>query len=189
MKKLFTLLLMLAALLSSTQAWAQGLKICGISVNVNATAGNQIITGAGISGKVEYNPQSRVLMLTNATLTSSGVNDGIYCYGMTDFQIFFSGTVNITTNSDGDNVAAIYCSNNIKLNGWSSEAAPVVNLNNHNDGQCFLNIQRLWQSDRLYKCLLHQLQMQVPLQPEGQVPQPSCHNFFRSYSPDSKKKK
>lgn len=134
MKKLFTLLLTLAALLASTQAWAQGLKICGISVNVNATAGNQIITGAGISGKVEYNPQSRVLMLTNATLTSSGANDGIYCYGMTDFQIFFSGTVNITTNSDGDNVAAIYCSNNIKLNGWSSEAAPVVNLNNTGNG-------------------------------------------------------
>ena len=87
MKKLFTSFVMLAAMLCSTTAWADaGLKVCGINVNLDATS-TQTVTGSGISGSVTYDPSNKRLILKNATLTSSGSNDGIYCYGMSSLEI------------------------------------------------------------------------------------------------------
>lgn len=118
MKKIFTPLLMLVALLCSTTALAaSGLRVCGIDVNTDATT-TQIITEPGISGDVMYVPNDKRLMLESATLTSSGNDDGIYNYGIDGLKIVIKYSVSITTNSEGSNTAAIYCDKQTRIDGW-----------------------------------------------------------------------
>ena len=126
---------MLAALLSSNTAFAQ-LKICGNAVDLTAS-GTQTITGSGISGTVTYDASEKRLDLTNATLTSSGTNDGIYNASVDGLTIYFHGTVNINTNSSGTNVAALYLDKKTTLSSMKAEASPVVNLKNTGSGPAF----------------------------------------------------
>lgn len=122
MKKIFTPLLMLVALLCSTTALAaSGLRICGIDVNTDPlTDGTEwrTITGPGISGYVVYNPTEKRLVLNEATLTSSGTADGIYNYGVDGLLIEIRYNSSITTNSEGSNTAAIYCDKRTVIKGW-----------------------------------------------------------------------
>ena len=133
MKKFFThLILFTALMLCSASSWAQ-LMVCGHSVDLNATS-TQTITGSGISGTVTYNPSNKTLTLDNATLTSSGINDGIYNQSVEGLDILFRGTVKITTNSDDATVAAIYCDKRTTLTSPGNASAPVITLKNIGNG-------------------------------------------------------
>ena len=136
MKKLFThLMLLIALLLCSSSSWAQ-LKICGHSVDLSATS-TQTITGSGISGTVTYNASRKELTLENATLTSSGNNDGIYNQSVDGLSILFKGTVTINVNSTGNNVAALYTDKNLTLTSPGAAAPPVITLRNTGAGPAF----------------------------------------------------
>ena len=129
MKKFFThLILFTALMLCSASSWAQ-LIVCGHSVDLNATS-TQTITGSGITGTVTYNPSNKTLTLDNATLTSSGINDGIYNQSVEGLDILFRGTVKITTNSEDATVAAIYCDKRTTLTSPGNASAPVITLKN-----------------------------------------------------------
>ncbi len=136
MKRLFTHLMLLTALmLCSASSWAQ-LKICGHSVDLSATS-TQTITGSGISGTVTYNAPSKQLTLENATLTSSGNDDGIYNQSVDGLSILFKGTVTINVNSTGNNVAALYTDKNLTLTSPGAAAPPVITLRNTGAGPAF----------------------------------------------------
>ena len=132
MKRFFTPLFMLAALLCSSTARAE-LRVCGQYVDLDATT-MQTITGKGISGTVTYDPSSKTLTLTDATLTSSDNNDGIYNATVEGLRIYFSGTVHITANSSGDNVAAIFCDKNTTFTCAGDVASPMIYLSNTGAG-------------------------------------------------------
>lgn len=137
MKKLFTPLLMLAALLSSTQAWAYTIQINGTSVNTSASS-VQTITGTGISGTVQYNPSSKTLTLANATISSTS-GDAIYVAGYTEndyLTISFSGTNKITTSAGGSTSAPLYIRENCRvyLAGYADTRGAYVTLENTGGG-------------------------------------------------------
>ena len=133
MKRFFThLILFTALMLCSASSWAQ-LMVCGHSVDLNATS-TQTISGSNISGTVTYNPSNKTLTLDNATLTSSGMNDGIYNQGVEGLTILFRGTVKITTNSDDATVAALYCDKRTILTSPGNASAPVITLKNIGNG-------------------------------------------------------
>ena len=119
-------------MLCSASSWAE-LMVCGHSVNLNATS-TQTISGSNISGTVTYNPSNKTLTLDNATLTSSGINDGIYNQGVEGLTILFRGTVKITTNSDDATVAALYCDKRTILTSPGNASAPVITLENIGNG-------------------------------------------------------
>ena len=110
MKKLFTslILLMIGAVTTNMFADSYPLKVAGITVNDN---NKDNITGSSISGsgKITYNPTQKILALSNVTITTEGIADGIYNQGIDGLRIELEGTVTITANSSGDNVAGIYC--------------------------------------------------------------------------------
>ena len=137
MKKLFTSLVMLAAMLCSTTAWAQtyyGIKVAGIKVtSSNASS----ITGTGISGSVSYDATNKRLKLTNATISASGSNDGIYNEDCDGLSIIFSGTCKVSTSSTSTSCAAIYCSKSTSLSNWIGES-PTVTLSNTGAGAAIL---------------------------------------------------
>lgn len=133
MKKFFThLILFTALMLCSASSWAE-LMVCGHSVDLNATS-TQTISGSNISGTVTYNPSNKTLTLDNATLTSSGINDGIYNQSVEGLTILFRGTVKITTNSDDATVAALYCDKRTILTSPGNASAPVITLKNIGNG-------------------------------------------------------
>lgn len=70
MKKLFTSMLLLVV--GAIMAHADELKVCGQTVNLNATT-NQTITGNGITGTITYIPSEKRLNLTNVTIDYSGI--------------------------------------------------------------------------------------------------------------------
>ena len=119
-------------MLCSASSWAQ-LMVCGHSVDLNATS-TQTISGSNISGTVTYNPSNKTLTLDNATLTSSGINDGIYNQSVEGLTILFRGTVQITTNSDDATVAALYCDKRTILTSPGNASAPVITLENIGNG-------------------------------------------------------
>ena len=142
MKKLFTPLLMLAALLSSTQAWAQSLSVAGVRVNTSATS-VQTITGSGISGTVTYNPSSRLLTLNNATITATG--DGIY---MSDFgdnyvYIYLIGTNKITTSSTASSCAPIYVRSNLSIYPQTNDGRSSLTIENTGAGNA-MRVESNW---------------------------------------------
>ena len=122
MKKLFTPLLMLAALLASTQAWAQSLSVAGVRVNTSATS-VQTITGSGISGTITYNPSSRTLTMNNATIDvdSWAIRASGYTNG-NDLNICFYGNNTIKTSSN-QGIPAIYVDNNSRVYMYSGSTA------------------------------------------------------------------
>lgn len=115
MKKLFTPLLMLAALLASTQVWAQELSVAGVNVNTSATS-VQTITGSGISGTVTYNPSSKTLYLKNATI-NSGTSWGVF-NEIADLKIELNGSNTITSSMD---YATFYSRENIRIVSTSDQ--------------------------------------------------------------------
>ena len=142
MKKLFTPLLMLAALLASTQAWAQSLSVAGVRVNTSATS-VQTITGSGISGTVTYNPSSRLLTLNNATITATG--DGIY---MSDFgdnyvYIYLIGTNKITTSSTASSCAPIYVRSNLSIYPQTNDGRSSLTIENTGAGNA-MRVESNW---------------------------------------------
>lgn len=145
MKKLFTPLLMLAALLSSTQAWAQSLSVAGVSVNTSATS-VQTITGSGISGTVTYNPSSRMLTLNNATITATG--DGIYMSGFGDNYVYISliGTNKITTSSTSTSEAPIYVRSNLSIYPQTNDGRSSLTIENTGAGNA-MRVESNWRVD------------------------------------------
>ncbi len=116
MKKLFTPLLMLAALLASTQAWAQKLTIGGINVNTSASS-VQTITGSSISGTVQYNPSNKRLYLKNATISTDDTGWGFF-NEIADLTIELYGS-NTITSTDG--YATFYSRENIRIVSTSDQ--------------------------------------------------------------------
>jgi len=116
MKKLFTPLLMLAALLASTQVWAQKLTIGGINVNTSASS-VQTITGSGISGTVQYNPSNKRLYLKSATISTDDTGWGLF-NEIADLTIELYGS-NTITSTDG--YATFYSRENINIVSTSGQ--------------------------------------------------------------------
>jgi len=145
MKKLFTPLLMLAALLSSTQAWAQSLSVAGVRVNTSATS-VQTITGSGISGTVTYNPSSRMLTLNNATITATG--DGIYMSDFGDNYVYISliGTNKITTSSTSTSCAPIYVRSNLSIYPQTNDGRSSLTIENTGAGNA-MRVESNWRVD------------------------------------------
>ena len=132
MKKLFTLVLTLAALLSSTKTWAEsyGITVAGVSVT-DANASN--ITGTGISGTIKYNASSKRLIIAAGT-TIDTTHDGINNRDVDGLEILFEGAVTINTSCTTSSAAAICCLKSTTLSCWSSDPSPVVKLNNTGAG-------------------------------------------------------
>ena len=132
MKKFFTSLLMLAALLCSTTVWAEsyGITVAGVSVT---DANKSNITGSGISGKVTYDPTNKRLELADGTVITTS-SDGIANRGIDGLSIIFNGTVTINTSCTTATAAAIFCSKNTSLSCWSGVKSPVLKLNNTGAG-------------------------------------------------------
>lgn len=100
MKRFFTSLMLLAALLCSTSSWAQKLWVAGVSVNMNATT-EQTITGTNISGTVTYNPSSKTLYLKNATIKGSITGENLGSSASTRYFIHLTGSNKITSSNYG----------------------------------------------------------------------------------------
>lgn len=125
MKKLFTLVLTFAALLSSTQVWAAtyGLLVCGVQVT---DSNKDNITASGISGTISYNPDNKRLTIAAGTTINSNT-DGINNTGIDGLSILFAGDVTINSKSDAG--AGIFCQANTTLTCYSGSAAPNVTIN------------------------------------------------------------
>ena len=100
MKRLFTSLVVLAALFVGTTAWAQTLRVAGVSVNLNATT-TQTITGSNIQGSVTYSPSSRTLYLNGATIRGSISGEDLGTSSSTRYYIHLTGTNNLITSDRG----------------------------------------------------------------------------------------
>lgn len=104
-------LFMLAAMLIGTSAWAQTLRVAGVSVNLNATS-VQTITGSDITGKVTYNPSSKTLTLEDATIKGSISGTKLGSSDSDRFYIYLRGTNNLETSDRGirfdDSYVVIY---------------------------------------------------------------------------------
>lgn len=124
MKKLFTPLLMLAALLSSTQAWAAtyNLIVCGVQVT---DANKNNITASGISGSISYNPDNKRLTIGAGTTINSSV-DGINNTGIDGLSILFAGDA--TIKSGANSGAGIFCQARTTLTCYSGSKAPNVTI-------------------------------------------------------------
>lgn len=98
--RLFFLSLMLVGVLISPAISAQSysLRVAGISVDSH-NCNN--ITGPGIYGKVQFNPETRVLKLTDATINATN-DHGIYPRNMDDFTVELEGTNIINLIQDDD---------------------------------------------------------------------------------------
>ena len=136
---------MLAALLSSTQAWAQSLSVAGVRVNTSATS-VQTITGSGISGTVTYNPSSRLLTLNNATITATG--DGIYMSDFGDNYVYISliGTNKITTSSTSTSCAPIYVRSNLSIYPQTNDGRSSLTIENTGAGNA-MRVESNWRVD------------------------------------------
>lgn len=128
MKKLFTPLLMLAALLSSTQAWAEDYNLYVGGVQVTDANKSNIKPNGLTSGTISYN--NGTLTFNNVTLTTS--TNCVYYNGTSTLELRFSGTNTLTTT--GTSSHAIYALAPITLNGGSWNNPPTLNINANNVG-------------------------------------------------------
>ena len=92
-KGLFLLLMVFTTLIGKVWAESYPLWVAGIQVT-SANAGD--ITGANISGTVSYNPATKMLSLSNATIMAEGTWDGIRS-DIDDFSIVLYGNNTITS--------------------------------------------------------------------------------------------
>ena len=132
MKRLFTLIALLATLLPSItlRAESYGLSVAGVSVT---DANKDNITGSGISGKITYNPTSKQLILASGTSINTSV-DGISNREVDGLSILFEGDVSITTNCTNETAAGIICFKNTSLTKWSGTKAPIIDIKNTGAG-------------------------------------------------------
>ena len=139
MKKIFTSLLMLMALLCSTTAWAEdyGIKVAGVSVT---DANKSNITGSGISGKVTYDPTNKRLEFAEGTVITTS-SDGIANRGVDDLSIMINGTLTVNTSCSDNTAAALFCSKNTKITNWSGNKSPILKLNNTGAGNAIRSYQ------------------------------------------------
>lgn len=128
MKKLFTPLLMLAALLSSTQAWAEDYNLYVGGVQVTDANKSNIKPNGLTSGTISYN--NGTLTFNNVTLTTS--TNCVYYNGTSTLKLSFSGTNTLTTT--GTSSHAIYALAPITLDGGSWNNPPTLNINANNVG-------------------------------------------------------
>ena len=114
MKKIFTSLFMLIALLCSTTAWAANydLKVAGIQVT---DANKNAITGSGITGSVSYDPSTKTLTLNGATISSTSwglFNGASSGGGIDELVIELIGSNKISSSLD---FATIYSRKTVKI--------------------------------------------------------------------------
>ncbi|MBQ6225662.1 MAG: hypothetical protein IJJ73_05090 [Bacteroidaceae bacterium] len=141
MKKLFTPLLMLAALLSSTQAWADNYDLYVGGVQVTDDNKSNITSSAITGGKVTYNPTNKYLVISDGTvITRAGdcINSSI-----DGLLIVFSGSATITSTSSGASDAGLYLSKPTTITYYSGAKAPVVTINNTGSGCAIRTSARL----------------------------------------------
>ena len=133
MKKLFTLLLMLAALLSSTQAWAENYNLYVAGVQVTDANKNNI-TGSGISGTVRYDSANKHLIINGGT-TISGTRCAIQSSIDGLLIIFNEGPVTITTSSTDYTDAAVFLSGSTRMTIYTHTSSPEVTIKNNGAGR------------------------------------------------------
>lgn len=141
MKKLFTPLLMLAALLSSTQAWADNYDLYVGGVQVTDDNKSNITSSAITGGKVTYDPTNKYLVISDGTvITRAGdcINSSI-----DGLLIIFSGSATITSTSSGASDAGLYLSKPTTITFYSGAKAPVVTINNTGSGCAIRTSARL----------------------------------------------
>jgi len=100
MKRIFTSLVVLAAMFAGTTAWAQTLRVANVNVNLNATT-TQTITGSNIQGSVTYNPSTKTLWLEGATIRGSIYGTDLTSSDDTPYYIKLVGTNSIITSDRG----------------------------------------------------------------------------------------
>ena len=141
MKKLITPLLMLAALLSSTQAWAEAYDLWVGGVQVTDANASNITSAAITAGKVSYNPSKKYLIIGDGTVINySGdcINSNI-----DGLSIFFSGSATITTTTGTAAYSGLYLRGATSLSGYQNEKAPVVKISATNGGRAIITNSRL----------------------------------------------
>gem|GEM_PF-2590925 len=145
MKRIFTSLIAIAAMLAGTTAWGQ-LCVAGHRVTTTGTE-TQTITGSGISGKVTYNPTYKYLVLENATITANGSDEsrfGILNLTVEDLKIYFVGTCRITANSSSANEGAgIYSKQKTQIGSYASTLhTATVTVSNTGAGPAIVSLDR-----------------------------------------------
>ena len=141
MKKLFTLLLTLAALLSSTQAWAEAYDLWVGGVQVTDANASNITSAAITGGKVRYVPSNKYLIIGDGTVINySGdcINSSI-----DGLQILFSGSATITTTTSSAAYSGLYLKGATSLSSYQNEKAPVVKISATNGGRAIITNSRL----------------------------------------------
>ncbi len=141
MKKLFTPLLMLAALLSSTQAWAEAYDLWVGGVQVTDANASNITSAAITGGKVRYVPSSKNLIIGDGTVINySGdcINSSI-----DGLSILFSGSATITTTTGTAAYSGLYLKGATSLSSYKNEKAPVVKISATNGGRAIITNSRL----------------------------------------------
>lgn len=140
MKKLFTLVLTLAALLSSTQVLAESYDLYVGGKQVTDDNKNNITSSAITGGTVYYNPSSKVLFIGNGTdITREGdcINSSI-----DGLKIVFLGSATITSTSNASQDAGLYLSGETTIT-FSSGKSPVVTIKNTGAGNAIRTNNRL----------------------------------------------
>ena len=145
MKRIFTSLIAIAAMLAGTTAWGQ-LCVAGHRVTTTGTE-TQTITGSGISGKVTYNPTYKYLVLENATITANGSDEsrfGILNLTVEDLKIYFVGTCRITANSSSAaEGAGIYSKQKTQIGSYASTLhTATVTVSNTGAGPAIVSLDR-----------------------------------------------
>ncbi|MBR4130545.1 MAG: dockerin type I repeat-containing protein [Bacteroidaceae bacterium] len=133
MKKLFTLVLTLAALLSSTQAWAEDYDLYVGGTRVTDANASNITSSAITSGSVKYYPSSKQLLITDGTVIT--YNGDCISSGIDGLTIIFSGSATITTTHSSAAYTALYLKAKTYLSGYQNTKAPVVTLEATNGGR------------------------------------------------------
>lgn len=130
MRRIFTLFLLLAAVVAPM--WAQSLRVGGVSVNLNATS-TQTITGANITGSVTYNPNSKTLYLKDANIEGGISGSNLGSSGSDRFFIYLTGNNSITSTTMGMRFDDSY----VVLYGGSLDSKLYINCSqNRSDYSC-----------------------------------------------------
>ena len=137
MKKIFTSIIMLAAMLCSTTAWADDYDIWVGGTRVTDANKSDINPSGKTAGTITYNSSSSTLTFTGVTMSTE--SNCINIQTGSDVTIKFNGTNTLTTTS---NAHAIYSSLPLTLDGrdWNNPASLTLNCTNIDEGRGFLGI-------------------------------------------------
>ena len=82
--------------IEEVQPIAYNLRICGTRINSDNCA-NIAAAATGVTGTVSYDPDNKILTLTNATLTTPDVTQAIWNTGIDGLKIVVNGTCDLNT--------------------------------------------------------------------------------------------